>query len=323
MHHLGGTFLIENSKFKLKDKYYYSFSIIFPQKTRDYFIEDKCIYSNWILSISKALGNIDITSKYELSDLLGNGKYGVVRKAINKITKDIIAVKIVAKEALSSEEMYLAKQEIHILKICQHVNLIMLNDIIETNDEYYIFVEYCKGKDLFTWLSDRSFKITEKQAKHLVKQILLGVEYLHHHGIIHRDLKPENILLLDNSDYPHLKISDFGLSKIVGPNQLATEPYGTLSYASPELLSNKPYDMRVDIWAIGIITYLFLVGHLPFDGKTVKAIVEQTVSKETPFPYDLWKEISKGGRSFVDLCLVKNPNERISIKEALESPWMT
>lgn len=324
MHHLGGVFIEENGVFTQKEneKSYFSFNLIFPNKKRDYYADSKEEYNQWLLFIQLATGNYLNNDKYELKEIIGKGKFGLVKKAINKESNELVAVKIISKLALSLEELQLAKQEVEILKICHNEYLIQLVDYYETKEEFYIYLEYCSGKDLFSWFSNRKFKITEEQAKHIITQILYGVSYLHQHGIIHRDLKPENILLVDSSDFPKLKISDFGLSKIIGPDQVACESYGTLSYASPEVLKNKPYNEKSDIWTIGIMAYLFLVGHLPFDGNSSKDIIEQTVFKNTPFPFNLWKEISMEARNFVELCLNKNPNKRISIKEALETSWI-
>ena len=102
-------------------------------------------------------------------------------------------------------------------------------------------MEQCAGGDLFKWLEDRSFKLTEALAKKLCHQLATAIYYLHSYGIAHRDLKPENILMTNSSDDAELKVVDFGLSKIVGPNETSTQPFGTLCYAAPEVLSSRPY----------------------------------------------------------------------------------
>mmetsp|Transcript_64076 Transcript_64076/g.88620 ORF Transcript_64076/g.88620 Transcript_64076/m.88620 type:complete len:101 (+) Transcript_64076:1899-2201(+) len=96
--------------------------------------------------------------------------------------------------------------------------------------------------------------------------------YLHSFGVAHRDLKPENILMTDNSDTAEAKIVDFGLSKIIGPNEKSTDPFGTLSYVAPEVLLQKPYGKEVDLWSIGVISYLLLSRVLPFDDDDDKEI---------------------------------------------------
>jgi calcium-dependent protein kinase len=89
-------------------------------------------------------------------------------------------------------------------------------------------MEYCAGGDLFSYIEKRNFKISESNAASILHKLSTAIYYLHSYGIVHRDLKPENILMTDNSDQSDIKIVDFGLSKIIGPNELCTEPYGTL-----------------------------------------------------------------------------------------------
>lgn len=89
-------------------------------------------------------------------------------------------------------------------------------------------MEYCKGGDLFSYLENRNFKITESRAAGLMHKLCTAVFYLHSYGIVHRDLKPENVMMVDESDDSDIRLLDFGLSKMIGPNQTSTEPYGTL-----------------------------------------------------------------------------------------------
>jgi len=183
-------------------------------------------------------------------------------------------------------------------------------------------MEYCDGGDLFTRLEKSKFKISEKKAVSYVHQTLLALCYLHEYGITHRDLKPENILMSDKSDEAQLKLIDFGLSKIIGPNETCTEPYGTLSYVAPEVLMERPYSKMVDMWTVGVMAYLFCVGFLPFDHKDEREIAKQTMCDPTPFPSAYWNKVSNEAKLFVDACLQKNPSKRMSVKEALVHPWI-
>ena len=139
------------------------------------------------------------------------------------------------------KELELQKREIEVLKICTHQNIIRLLDVFENPTYIYIVLEYCSGGDLFTYLDKRDFKITENRARNIAHQIALALYYLHTFGIAHRDLKLENILMADDTDDSELKLVDFGLSKIMGPNETSTDPFGTLSYVAPEVLLQKPY----------------------------------------------------------------------------------
>jgi serine/threonine protein kinase len=124
-------------------------------------------------------------------------------------------------------------------------------------------MELCKGSDVFDYLASRNFTISEERAKELIRKIASAVYYIHEYGIVHRDLKPENLMMTSTGDDADIKLLDFGLSKMIGQNEKCTERFGTLCYVAPELLNGEAYDKRVDLWSLGIISYVFLTGCLP------------------------------------------------------------
>jgi len=124
--------------------------------------------------------------------------------------------------------------------------------------------------------------------------------------------------MTDSTDTADIRLLDFGLSKIIGPNENCTEPFGTLSYVSPEVLAEKPYNKTVDLWSIGIIAYLLLCGFLPFDDQfSEKEIARQTLYEPVPYPQSVWKNFSADAKNFCTSLLQKDPKKRISIKEVL------
>jgi len=96
-------------------------------------------------------------------------------------------------------------------------------------------------------------------------QIACGLKYMHSYGVVHRDLKLENIMMSDQTDHAIPKIVDFGLAKMIGPQEKADEPFGTLGYVAPEILLKKPYSFQCDLWSFGCILYALLCSSLPFD----------------------------------------------------------
>jgi len=108
---------------------------------------------------------------------------------------------------------------------------------------------------------------------------------MHSYGISHRVLKFENILMGDQSDETQLKIVDFGLSKMIGPSETSTDPFGTLSYVAPEVLIQIPYGKNVDLWSLGVIMYVLLSGMLPFDSEDNKETARQTIYDPVPFEH--------------------------------------
>ena len=129
--------------------------------------------------------------------------------------------------------------------------------------------------------------------------------------------------MTDLSKSSDIRLLDFGLSKIVGNDEKCTEPYGTLSYVAPEVLLGKPYDKSVDLWSIGIITFLLLCGYLPFDDKhSEREIARQTIQDPVPFSDKIWSKYSPESKIFINGLLQKKPEKRYTIKEVLEHPWI-
>lgn len=332
MHHLSGIYIKEDKQTLIEDKNYYTFKMVYPQKEREYYVEDKNEFLCWVSHLSKAIGFFDLNIRYEIGQKLGNGKFGIVKLATNKKTGEKYAAKFMCKKEMSNTDLELVRTEIEVLKVCQHPNIIRIYDIFENMDSLYIckvyliipltVMEFCEGGDLFSRLDKTKFKITEKKAVSYIHQILLALSYLHEYGVAHRDLKPENILMANKSEDSQLKLIDFGLSKIIGPNDTCTEPYGTLSYVAPEVLMEKPYNKQVDMWSLGVMAYLFCVGFLPFDHRDEREIAKQTMCDPTPFPSSYWNKVSIEAKQFVDACLQKKPSRRMTVNEALIHPWI-
>lgn len=300
MHHLSGVYIKEDKPTIIDNKSFYTFKMMYPQKDREYFVEDKAEFIEWVKRLSLAIGYVDLGSKYDIGPKIGNGKFGLVKLAINKETGQKLAAKFMSKKEMNNVDLELVRTEIEILKVCQHPNIIRIFDIFENMEAVYVLMEFCDGGDLFTRLEKVKFKIPEKKAANYIHQILAAVCYLHEYGITHRDLKPENILMSDKTEDAALKLIDFGLSKIIGPNETCTEPYGTLSYVAPEVLMEKPYNKQVDMWTVGVMAYLFCVGFLPFDNKDEREIAKQTMCDPTPFPNSYWSKVSNDAKLFVD-----------------------
>mmetsp|Transcript_3398 Transcript_3398/g.2358 ORF Transcript_3398/g.2358 Transcript_3398/m.2358 type:complete len:258 (+) Transcript_3398:221-994(+) len=223
---------------------------------------------------------------------------------------------------MKPEELHLQRREIEVLKFCKHPNIIKLLDIFENLDYIFIVLEYMQGGDLFTYLDEREFKITEDRARYITHMIASALYYLHCFGIVHRDLKLENILLVDKTDDSELKLVDFGLSTILGPNETATEPFGTMCYVAPEVLLQKPYGKNVDLWSLGVIIYIILSGMLPFDGDNNKEIAEKTIYSPCPFDNVIWQCVSTDGKDLIARLLEKDRFKRITLHEVLTHAWV-
>ena len=321
MHNLSGLFLKEIGPKEINGKKYYCFTIISPIKNRDYYCDNEQDYNNWVSVLKKATGYTDLLEIYDIKQKLGKGKFGLVKLGINKQTKEKVAVKIMNKNKMDSSDLELVRTEIEILKICQHPYIIKLYDIFENVDYIYIIMEYCSGGDLFTFLKKRDFRLKEQKVVVIIYKLCKALFYVHSYGIAHRDIKPENVLLTDENEDADVRLMDFGLSKIVGPNQKCTEPYGTLTYCAPEIILDKPYLKTVDSWSLGVMTYLMLSGSLPFLGSNENETAKKVVNSKVDFTKLIWNEISKEAKDFIIRLLDKDLKKRIDMRTAIEHPW--
>ena len=322
IHNLSGVFVKEGDDVIINDKKFYTIAIVFHQKEKLYYFDNADTRKAWVEKLKLAVEQKSLRDNYDIFRTIGKGKFGLVKYGVNKETKKPCAIKVLTKKHMDKSDLELSMTEINILKICQHPYTIKLYDTFETGDHIYIIMEYCKGGDLFSFIEDNDYNLPESVACQIIHQLVMAVQFIHSIGIIHRDLKPENILMTDNNP-PEIRLLDFGLSKMIGPTEKCTDPYGTLSFVAPEVLLGKPYTKEVDLWSIGIITFLLLCGYLPFDDrKSEKEIARQTIKEPTPFEDNIWKKLSPEAKQFVDGLLQKDPNKRLKIDQAADHPWI-
>jgi calcium/calmodulin-dependent protein kinase I len=261
-----------------------------------------------------------ITENYDIKEEVGKGAFSVVKLAVNKKTGEKVAVKIINKTKASSEaDAKRLQTEVEILKKVKHPNIISLKDLYDTPEELYLVMELVTGGELFDKIVQKG-QYSEKDASAMVKKILGAVDYLHQNNIAHRDLKPENLLLRGNDD-TDVMLSDFGLSKITGQSMMETA-CGTPYYVAPEVLSASGYDKEVDLWSVGVITYLLLCGFPPFYGESLPEVFEQIMKAEFDFPDPYWTEISGDAKDFIQKLLIADSKKRLTAATALQNPWI-
>ena len=243
---------------------------------------------------------------------LGHGHYGIVRKCMNRETKEWYAIKSIRKSKVSKIEVL--KREIEILKEVRHPNIIELIDVYEDSKYLHIVTEMCTGGELFDRIIAKTQSaeghFSERDAAQLVWDILDAIQYCHQKGIVHRDLKPENFLYLTEDDSSPIKIIDFGLSRHDDANQgVMKTKVGTPYYVAPEVL-RREYTKSCDIWSIGVITYILLCGYPPFYGDSDTEIFDSVRTGRFDFPSPEWDDISQLAKSFVKELLQKDPQNR-------------
>jgi len=276
--------------------------------------ENKNVNSNEKLAPKLSRKNL-IKGPYILGEVIGEGNFGTVRLATQIKIGEKLAIKIINKNNITKKsDIVRIKKEISILKKIRHKNIIQIYEVMESNQNVYIAMENCEGKELFEYII-KNKRLKELEACRLFRQLINGVDYIHSQGIIHRDLKPENILLDENMD---IKISDFGLSTFFTQGEYLSTPCGTPNYAPPEMLIGQQYDGELsDIWSCGIILYTMLTGSLPCAESKETIILNKIVSNQYIIP----SYLSKGAIDLLSCMLEPDYLKRIKIKDIMKHPW--
>lgn len=244
----------------------------------------------------QALSTQEWLSGYEVLDIIGNGMFGVIKKVKNKRTGEISARKDLNFEKMTEKDRKQIVAEVNILKDLNHEYIVRYHDrfVDRENGYLYILMEYCGGGDLGRLLAKarkHNKPLAEDRVWRYFHQLLLALDHCHYPAtsqnipstsggssssgeaplrrtqqVLHRDLKPENVFVTHDDN---LKLGDFGLSKMMGPSTLTNTYVGTPYYMSPEMLMEKSYDMKSDMWSLGCLIYELCALQPPFyDAKT-------------------------------------------------------
>jgi len=288
---------------------------------------------------------------FQKLEKIGEGTYGVVYKARDKLTEQYVALKKIRLETESEGVPSTAIREISLLKELDHPNVVQLLDVIHADQKLYLVFEYLdmdlkKHMDDFSSNNDDWPGLPENLSKSYLRQLLDGIAYCHDHRVLHRDLKPQN-LLIDNKGC--IKLADFGLARAFGiPMRAYTHEVITLWYRAPEiLLGSKNYDMSVDVWGIGCIFSEMLTKHPLFPGdseidqlfrifRTIGTPDETSWPGVTKLPdfkaqFPRWEPQSLGtilpvnlsdlGKDLFKKLLIYDPAKRITAKQAFSHPY--
>ena len=278
---------------------------------------------------------------YILDKSLGKGSFGEVFLTKKEKSSKLYATKKIPLTHLQNEEFkkYMTN-EIKIMKMLQHDNVIKFYDCYQTENNLYLIMDYINGGSLSEYLAEYKLKkgvaFPQKMIQFFVKQIVQGLIYIHSKNIIHRDIKLDNILLnfpantkKENRDYhlAQIKIIDFGLST---DSNLATSLVGSPIYMDPVILEKykkaggvekfKRYDKKADIWSLGAITYEMLTGEVLFNAGSLPELISKV--KKGDYSLDV-KDLSDEILSFLNCMLQYDPKKRLSAQELSQHQFLT
>ncbi|BGP49936.1 spindle assembly checkpoint kinase [Rhodotorula kratochvilovae] len=255
-------------------------------------------------------------SSFEIGKPLGKGKFGRVYMARTKAEpKYIVALKCLHKEEIVKNKVEKqVRREIEIQSHLAHPNILRLHGYFHDERRIFLILEFAGQGELYRKLS-KVGRFGEKRASRYIAQMADALAYLHAKHVIHRDIKPENILIGVNGE---LKIGDFGWS-VHAPGNRRSTLCGTLDYLPPEMVESKDHTAAVDLWALGVLTYEFLVGTPPFEDMSGHAA---TYKKITRLEYTIPQHVSPEAADLIRKLLRLNPLDRLPLKDVATHPWI-
>jgi len=249
------------------------------------------------------------------------------------------AVKVINKSRFSGGDVAFhfaqLRAEIKVMESIKHDNVIRFFEVFEDLDNLFIVMELAAGGELFDRIQQKGH-YSEKDASAVLRQMFIGIAYLHSKKIAHCDLKPDNFLFLHSGDTSPVKVIDFGMSKFVERRKYFKSFCGTPYYVAPEVINEK-YSEHCDIWSLGVVLFVMLFGYPPFYAEQDKfgsftddkifSLVKKGFSPVTKpgygahFPQAI--PVSDSVKDLLSKLLVLDTAKRLSAEEALEHPWLT
>ncbi|XP_072203115.1 caM kinase-like vesicle-associated protein [Excalfactoria chinensis] len=269
----------------------------------------------------------EVTDRYDLGQVIKTEEFCEIFRAKEKSSGKLYTCKKFLKRD-GRKVRKAAKNEIIILKMVKHPNILQLVDVYITRKEYFIFLELATGREVFDWILDQGY-YSEKDTSNVIRQVLEAVAYLHSLKIVHRNLKLENLVYYNRLKNSKIVISDFHLAKL--ENGLIKEPCGTPEYLAPEVVGRQRYGRPVDCWAIGVIMYILLSGNPPFYEEADeddyenhdKNLFRKILAGDYEFDPPYWDDISQAAKELVTRLMEVEQDQRITAEEAISHEWIS
>ncbi|KAJ7316653.1 hypothetical protein JRQ81_002815 [Phrynocephalus forsythii] len=269
----------------------------------------------------------EVTDRYDLGQVIKTEEFCEIFRAKEKSTGKLYTCKKFLKRD-GRKVRKAAKNEIIILKMVKHPNILQLVDVYVTRKEYFLFLELATGREVFDWILDQGY-YSERDTSNVIRQVLEAVAYLHSLKIVHRNLKLENLVYYNRLKNSKIVISDFHLAKL--ENGLIKEPCGTPEYLAPEVVGRQRYGRPVDCWAIGVIMYILLSGNPPFYEEMDeddyenhdKNLFRKILAGDYEFDPPYWDDISQAAKDLVARLMEVDQDQRITAEEAISHEWIS
>eukprot|EP00614_Pseudopedinella_elastica_P008526 CAMPEP_0172596972 /NCGR_PEP_ID=MMETSP1068-20121228/16875_1 /TAXON_ID=35684 /ORGANISM="Pseudopedinella elastica, Strain CCMP716" /LENGTH=475 /DNA_ID=CAMNT_0013396255 /DNA_START=39 /DNA_END=1466 /DNA_ORIENTATION=- len=242
---------------------------------------------------------------------------GEVAAITKRGSSAVHVLKTIQLNRMSEEFRAELKNEINLLMALDHPNIIKPLELFERKRQMFFVMEFCSGGDLY-----ERMPYSEPDAANYTNQICSAIRYLHSKNVCHRDLKFENILFESKAPNSVIKLIDFGLSKQYVPGSKMRETVGTLYSMSPEVLEERGYTQSSDMWSIGVLAFMLLGSHMPFEHRYEAYVIERIRRGQFSFRKRAWEGVSSEAKDFVTKLLQVDPDKRMTAQEAQAHPWL-
>lgn len=265
----------------------------------------------------KSIQLADSIDGYEKLELLGKGGFACVYHARCLRTGYQVAIKEIDIWTMKKQNMIdRVRQEVKIHSQLKHPSILELYTFFEDCQHVYLVLELCHNGELLQYLKRSGNKLSEIEARYIIRQVVEGLLYLHKHNIVHRDMTLTNLLLTKDM---RVKIADFGLAtQLNSKDEKHMTMCGTPNYISPEVATRSSHGLETDLWGLGCLLYTLLVGHPPFETDAIKSTLTKVVMSDFSLPTYL----SNKAKNLIYCLLKKNPRDRIDLQDVLNHDFM-
>ena len=314
-----GCFIRKNPLIKINKEVLYSFTIFFPnEKKETFYNKNQVVVTEWSDYLRGSLKYRNIFDIYTMNTVIGEGSQGKVFKSEDNLTKEKVAIKVLNKKVDKRCKWTNIRTEIDIMKVVNHPNIISFIDNYENSEFNFIVMEYLQYGSLQKYLETCKFNVKETILVNVAYQIVEGLNYLHNLGILHRDLKPGNVLISSISDEViHVKIADFGLSKILSKYEFSNERGGTFLFLAPEVVKKEHYNCKIDVWSFGITFYYMIFGKFPFPITKKRDVYNLEYADSSYITSESFKRKSESFQDLIIRCLDVDVSKRMNLCEVL------
>jgi len=268
---------------------------------------------------------VPFATRWRIGKQLGEGGHSTIRKCTHtyRYAGKTMALKHIHDGASNSFEIEMLRRETEVIRSLHHNHIPTVYDFDEEDGNLYLVLPLYRGGDMLERMVEKAgHNFTEDTCSKLIKDLIESVEYLHSVKVVHRDIKPENVIFENTNDHSNLYLIDFGFAAKEVEGHSLTTSCGTPQYAAPEILNGLPHGSEVDMWSVGVVTYLILAGYPPFYDDDTDEMFRLIKKGDLDFPAASWDNISEEAKNFIERLLTVDPSQRMTAEEAMNHAWI-